>query len=335
MALRLRSGPVRASGLLAGILILTACAPMDGGDDLRPWKSALLRDHPLAGRIWLSDEARFTAPHGLIERLSARKYVLLGERHDNPDHHRIQAWITDRLIARGRRPALVMEMFRAGQQTRIDAYLTANPGDSLGLGKAIGWGGSGWPPWRHYEPIVRPVVRDGLPLIAANLSRGTLRAVVRRGFKALTSERLRVLNLQHPIAKDTLAAMDREIADAHCGFLDARKARPFTRVQLLRDARFAEALRLGAARAKGAILIAGAGHARRDRGVPLHLQRAGVEPRDVFALGIIEVSENGNMALSYGAVYGTERPPFDAVWFTPRQARKDPCEKFKTFRKKK
>jgi uncharacterized iron-regulated protein len=320
---------------LAGILILAACAPLDRGDDLPPWKSALLRDHSLTGRIWLSDEARFIPPQALIERLSARKYVLLGERHDNPDHHRIQAWITNRLIARGRRPALVMEMIRAQKQAKIDAYLTANPGDSLGLGKAIGWGGSGWLPWRHYEPIVRPVVGNGLPFIAANLSRGTLRAVVRRGFKALTSERRRALNLQQPMGKDTLAAMDRELADAHCGFLDARKARPFTRVQLLRDARFAEALRLGAARAKGAILIAGAGHARSDRGVPYHLRRGGAAQGDVFALGIVEVSENENGPAAYGAIYGTERPPFDAVWFTPRQARKDPCEKFKTFRKKK
>jgi uncharacterized iron-regulated protein len=308
---------------------------MDGGDDLRPWKSALLRDHPLTGRIWLPDEARFIPPHRLIERLSPRRFVLLGERHDNPDHHRIQAWITARLIARGRKPALVMEMFPTRQQAEIDAYLAAHPGDSAGLGKAMGWGGSGWPPWRHYEPIVRPVVAKGLPLVAANLSRDILRAVIKKGFKALPSERLRVLNLQQPIPKNLLAAMDREIADAHCGFLDAGRTRPFTRIQLLRDARFAEALRQGAARSESAVLIAGAGHARRDRGVPLHLQRAGIKPRDFFSLGIIEVSENENAPLSYGAAYGTDHLPFDAVWFTPRQARKDPCEKFKNFRKKK
>jgi len=338
MTSRARSRAVRAGSLgvlLAGILSLTACAPMESGDELRPWKSALLRDHPLTGRIWLPDEARFIPPHVLMDKLSARKFVLLGERHDNPDHHRIQAWITNRLIARGRKPALVMEMFRAPQQSKIDAYLTAHPGDSAGLGKAMGWGGSGWPAWRHYEPIIRPVVGKGLALIAANLSRNTLRAAVKNGFKALTNETLRALNLQHPIPKDILAAMDREIADSHCGFLDARRTRPFTRIQLLRDARFAEAMRRGDTRSEGAVLIAGAGHARRDRGVPLHLQRAGIKPREIFTLGIIEVSENENAPLSYGATYGAKRPPFDAVWFTPRQARKDPCKKFKNFRKRK
>ena len=333
----MRSGPVRASGLgvlWAGVLMLAACAPLDGGDDLRPWKSGLLRDHPLAGRIWLPDEARFIPPDGLIERLWERKFVLLGERHDNPDHHRIQAWITGRLIGRGRRPALVMEMFRARQQASIDAYLKAHPGDSLGLGKATGWDGSGWPDWRHYEPMVRPVVAKGLPLIAANLSRRTIRRTVKGGLESLAPERLRALNLDRPIKARTLAAMDREIVAAHCGLFKAGRARPFTQIQLLRDARFAEALRRGAAGWQGAVLITGAGHARRDRGVPLHLQRAGIEPGDIFALGIVEVSENENAPVSYGAVYGVERPPFDAVWFTPRQARKDPCERFKSSRKK-
>ncbi len=337
MASGLRSGPVRANGsgvLLAGALMLAACAPLDAGDDIRSWKSALLRDHPLVGRIWLPDEARFIPPHGLLDRLSTRKFVLLGERHDNADHHRIQAWITGRLIVRGRRPALVMEMFRARQQAEIDAYLAAHPGDSPGLGKATGWGGSGWPDWRHYEPIVRPVVAKGLPLIAANLSRDKLRRIVKGGFGSLAPERLRALNLDRPIKAPMLAAMDREIVEAHCGLLDAGRARPFTRIQLLRDARFAEALRRGAARSQGAVLITGSGHARRDRGVPLHLQRAGIEPRAIFALGIVEVAEDVNTPVSYGAVYGVERPPFDAVWFTPRKARKDPCEKFKASRKK-
>ena len=332
MASRLRCGPVRASVLLAGALVLAACAPLGAGADLRPWKAGLLRDHPLTGRIWLPNEARFIPPERLIERLWATKFILLGERHDNPDHHRIQAWITARLIGRGRRPALVMEMFRAPQQATIDAYLNAHPGDSAGLGKATGWDRSGWPDWRHYEPMVRPVVAKGLPLIAANLSRRTLRRVVKGGLRSLAPERLRALFLDRPIEAGTLAAMDREIVEAHCGLLKAGRARPFTRIQVLRDARFAEALRRGAAGSGGAVLIAGAGHARRDRGVPLHLRRAGAAPRDIFALGIVEVSEKQFTPPSYGAAYGVERPPFDAVWFTPRQARKDPCEKFKSSR---
>ncbi len=300
-----------------------------------PWKSTLLRSHPLTGRIWLSHERRFINPGELAQRLMKAKYVGLGERHDNPDHHRIQAWITAGLIKHGARPALVMEMFRSNQQTKIDAHLAAHPGDAKGLGKAAGWPRSGWPPWRQYLPIVEPFVAEGLPLIAANLPRSRLRSVISHGYGALTQPERSSLRLEHPVAVEILDAMDSEIADAHCGFLKRANARPFTRVQLLRDALFAKAMREAAQRAQGAILIAGAGHVRRDRGVPYHLRRAGVKSSEIFALGIIEVAKDATLPGQYGTPYGVARPPFDAVWFTPRTARSDPCDGFKKYRKKK
>ena len=327
---------------VAMAMALGACAQQSGSAPsaaenvgFTPWKSTLLLDHPLTGRIWLTKARRFVTTRELLARMAKAKYVALGERHDNPDHHRIQAWITARLIERGRRPALIMEMFQANKQAMIDAHLAAQPGDSLRLGKATQWARSGWPPWRQYEPIVRPVVAQGLPLIAANLPRKRLRAIIGKGFKALSAEERRALRPRRPFPKDMLDAMDQEIADAHCGFLKKSRARPFTRVQLVRDALFARAMRRGAAKADGAILITGAGHARNDRGVPHHLQRAGVGRDEILALGIVEVAKDAPLPDQYGAVYGAALPPFDAVWLTPRMARPDPCERFKKYRKKK
>ena len=345
MAMSLLRNPAKVSGpwlSITAAMMLVACAPKDttgtsetDNPNFEPWISTLLTDHALAGRIWSPKERRFMTPGELIQRMSKAKFVLLGERHDNPDHHRIQAWITVNLIKRGRRPALVMEMFRANQQPKIDDHLGANPGDSKGLGKATGWTGSGWPPWSQYEPIARPIVDRGLRLLAANLSRHTLRSVIRGGIEVLGKSRMRALYLDRPVSQKMLEAMDIEIAHAHCGFLDRSKARPFARIQLLRDALFAEAMRKGAAKGDGAILIAGTGHTRNDRGVPNHLTRAAIEPRDILALGIVEATENFSRPDQYGAVYGARRLPFDAVWFSPRTARPDPCDKFKKFRKKK
>lgn len=297
------------------------------------WVSGEERDHPLAGRVWLPGKGRFLHPGAIVGRAARARFVLLGERHDNPDHHRIQAWVTARLIAVGRRPALVMEMFRAGQQARIDAHIKARPGDVEGLGAAAGWAQSGWPPWDQYAPIARPVVARGLPVIAANLDRKTIRAVLEEGFDALAPTEARALALDAPFADPMLDAMDREIVDAHCGHIDRAKARPFTRAQILRDARFASVM--ATAPTDGAVLIAGAGHVRRDRGVPYHLERRGVQRNDIFTLGIVEVVAGQASPEAYGAAYGVERPPFDAVWFTPRTAREDPCKAFESINKKK
>jgi hypothetical protein len=126
--------------------------------------------------------------------------------------------------------------------------------------------------------------------------------------------------------------------------VDAKKARPFTRIQVVRDASFAaamirgsaigEAMALGAPGSGGAILIAGAGHVRTDRGVPFYLKRKGIIAADIFALGFVEVAEGEAEPEAYAARYGAARMPFDAVWFTPKRSREDPCAKFRKQRKK-
>lgn len=63
---------------------VAACSTMS-------WKSPLGRDHSLTGRIWDVSSARFIDRETLVERLAGADFVLLGERHDNPDHHMQQA----------------------------------------------------------------------------------------------------------------------------------------------------------------------------------------------------------------------------------------------------
>lgn len=334
---------------LALTLIMTAACsfkpPLPAPLPVPPWQSTELRDHPLTGKIWLPKEDEFTSPAELFALAARSRYLLLGERHDNADHHSIQAWITGARIGRGARPALVMEMFRESQQAAIDAHLHARPGDSGGLGAAAGWSGTGWGPWSQYEPIVRPVVQNRLLLIAANISRARIREIYSKGYAAIEKDRLRKLGLNRPLAATILAQIDKEIAHSHCGMVDAKKARTFTRIQVVRDASFAaamirgssigEAMALGAPGGGGAILITGAGHARTDRGVPLHLRRKGISAREIFSLGLVEVAKGKTEPAAYAATYSAAHVPFDAVWFTPRRPREDPCKKFKKQRKKK
>jgi len=338
---RFRCMAVRALGL-SGFLFLASCGstPVDAPVVTEPlpyppWRSVLSQDHPLAGRIWVPGEKDFITPGVLVRRMSKARYVSLGETHDNPDHHRIQAWITGALIDGGARPALVMEMFGAERQKAIDAHLKARPRDSRGLGSAAEWPARGWPAWTHYEPIVRPVIRAGLPVIAANLSRTTIKDVSGKGFAALGTARLRTLGLDKPLPTEVLFAIDRQIAESHCGMIEASQARPFTRIQAARDASFASAMVRGARSGGAAILIAGTGHVRRDQGVPLHLRRTGARNPEILSLALIEVVKDRTDPAAYAEAYGTKDLPFDAVWFTARQEREDPCKEFGSRRKNK
>ena len=96
------------------------------------------------GRSTGSRTARGWSEAALVADASGADFVLIGERHDNPEHHRLQA----RLVAalqRGHGPrAVAFEMIPAWRQLEIVEYLAAD-GDPAGLGEAIAWDAGGWP----------------------------------------------------------------------------------------------------------------------------------------------------------------------------------------------
>ena len=71
-----------------------------------PWQARFGQDHPLIGQIWDVEPARFIDTTTLVQRLTNGRFVLLGEKHDNPDHHRLQAWILRAVLDASRRPAV-------------------------------------------------------------------------------------------------------------------------------------------------------------------------------------------------------------------------------------
>jgi uncharacterized iron-regulated protein len=291
-----------------------------------PWQAPLGRDHALVGRIWDVAGARFIPPATLVERLAASRFVLLGERHDHPDHHRLQAWVLRRLVEAGRRPAVGFEMFAVDDEPAIARYLATRPSNAAGLGDAVGWRRRGWPDWQLYQPIADVALQAGLPVVAANLPQTTARAVAERGLAALDAAQVQRLGLQQPLPPDLQAAMAREIREAHCGHASEAAVAAMVTVQQARDAQMAERL-AAAAEGDGAVLIAGAGHVRTDYGVPLHLRRRAPDAA-VASLAFLEVRPDRTEATAYAQRWQRTALPFDYVWFTPRLDELDPCRKF-------
>ena len=294
-----------------------------------PWVSEHARDHPLAGRIWQTAQGRFVAPEAVAAALGKARFVLLGEKHDNADHHRIQAWLVGSMIAAGRRPALAFEMFASDQQAALDGHLAARPKDAAGIGAAVNWAKSGWPDWELYQPIAQAALDGGAAILAANLPRPLRRALARTGVSALGAERVAALGLDRPLPEELAAPLREAIAVSHCRQLPESMIGPMATVMTARDAQMAEALRRGAELAghDGAILIAGIGHTRNDRAVPFHLRRA-EGTASIVSLGLVEVENGAREPAAYAAHFGTASLPFDFVWFTPIADPDDPCEKF-------
>src|SRR5207245_9808486 len=96
------------------------------------WESPAERAHPLVGRIWDVKAGTFIPEDTLVARLVASRFVLLGERHDNPDHHVLQAKLVRAIVAAGRRPAVGFEMLATDDAPAIVRYLARSPKDAAG-----------------------------------------------------------------------------------------------------------------------------------------------------------------------------------------------------------
>lgn len=269
--------------------------------------------HPLEGRIVLSASGASITPDELLARAAAADAILLGETHDNPAHHALQAWIVARLEAGGAKPMVVFEMIGADQAAPLARHL--ENGDAAGIGPALGWEKSGWPDWEFYRPIAQAV---GGRVKAGNLSKEDTRAMG-KGMPA--AELVARLGLAAPLPETIRLALEAEIRESHCNMLPESAIPAMVAVQRARDAMMAEAV----AEVEGkAVLIAGSGHVRTDFAVPRHL---GARKR-AFAIAFIEVEEGADTAQDYRRHYAGQALPFDAVWFTARQPREDPCQAF-------
>jgi uncharacterized iron-regulated protein len=315
----------RPAPLLALVpLLAVACA---SGSRAAGPGTLLHRDHPLAEKIWDVRAERFIDEATLHQALVAADFVLLGETHDNPEHHQLQARALAALVAAGRRPAVAFEMLDVAQQPRIDEALAGPPPhDPDALALAVQWAKGGWPAFALYRPVFEVALRAGLPIAAANLSRKQVHEVVRTGASSLGPEVRAMLERAGPLSKEATDEIRDEMYESHCREMPRAMLDPFVTMQRARDAQMAERL-LAVARGRhdGAVLVAGSGHVRTDRAVPSYLGREAPE-RARRSVAFLEVSESLRTPADYAAAFRTSGLPFDFVVFTPASPREDPCQ---------
>jgi uncharacterized iron-regulated protein len=220
--------------------------------------------------------------------------LVFGEQHDQPDQQRQVAEAVQQLAAEGRLAAVVLEMAERGRDTR------ALPRDAseARAREALAW--SGWP-WEAYAAVVMNAVRAGVPVLGGNQPRAEMRAAM--ADTALDAQ-------VPPAARDKLTEA---VRSGHCNLLPAAQEPGMVRVQIARDRAIAatvHAALAGAAPGQQVLLLTGAQHASRDRGVPLHLD-AGT------SLRVVMFGESG---------IGLQADEWRPAAVTPQP---DPCEAFR------
>ncbi|TVQ52022.1 MAG: hypothetical protein EA355_15860 [Rhodobacteraceae bacterium] len=283
-------------------------------------------DHPLAGQVIKTATGRALDPAGLLAALAGADVVVLGEVHDNAEHHMAQAWLVSELAP----AALAFEMIPRGMEGVLER-LRAEGAPLAVIGAALEWESRGWPDWGLYAPIL--AAAPDAPITGGELGREASALAMREGAEAAARRGIgaaaRLYRLDRPFDSETQAAAVAQQVAAHCDAIPEHVGERMVEAQRLRDAAFADAvLRARALGEDGLVaLIAGSGHARIDRGAPLFLNKARPD-LSVVSLAMVEAREGAYDWRGYAQGPGDAAPVFDFVWFTAPAVREDPCEAF-------
>ncbi|HVY41542.1 MAG TPA: ChaN family lipoprotein [Hyphomicrobiaceae bacterium] len=348
MADRLRLRRRLQAGLRIGLALsaLAAAGGMARAESPPPaglppgfqWSSSGLRDHPLVGRLWSTATRSFVSLAAFEDAMGRATFVLLGEVHDNPDAHALQGWAVSARAKRQPLPGVVFEHITTRQQSALDeldelkrsAGRPATPDD---LFRLLEWKKGSWPSEDVFAPLFSSVLAANVPIYPASPPREQVRAVA-RGDQSQLSEGERVrLQLDAPMPQDLEQSLATELRGSHCGAIPEQAIGPMAIAQRYRDAAFADAMLAAADKHGVALLIAGNGHVRTDRGVPWHL-RARAPDKPIVSIMFLEVEEGRLDPDAYLPHDPAGKAAADFALFTPRVERGDPCEGMTHPRKK-
>lgn len=276
----------------------------------------LMTDHPLVDTVWDLKTGKQISQVELWKRAADKDHILVGEKHDNPRHHEIQAEALKQMSAAGRNPFIVMEMI---EPKHLKWLKELKPKDVAGLADKLEWEKRGWPAWRMYEPIFNEAAEFGMRVVPGAPERELLLKVGQG--KQPSEEKAKSLRWNQQYSEEQDNSLLDELERSHCGVVPRENLGPMVGMQRIKDASMASFMRTAKNSERGSILIAGNGHTRKDRGVPWWLDNKD----STLNLAAVEVGA-GKDQLSDYSLADVNR--FDYVWFTGRVETTDPCEKY-------
>lgn len=296
------------------LLLLAGCTSTQL-DQAEKWQSQLHTEHALVGMIWDSQADEYIGADELLTRIEGVSYLLLGEKHDNPDHHALQLRALDHVLQTDKVSAVSFEMMSSEQQPLLED-LSSSPLRSLGqINEYLQWDNDGWN-WEYYGPLLHSAIQADVSINAANISNEEMMQV----YGAPTAA-----EIEGVLDEQTMVALEKDIDDSHCGLLPESQFPAMVRVQQARDFAMAGSLASNTEQ-QLQVLIAGNYHIRRDLGVPNYLlkRQSSLEESQIVSLAFMEVDVASNDPADYLQQFGSVKA-YDYIWFTPAVSAEDYC----------
>lgn len=231
----------------------------------------------------------------IVKAAEGKRFVFVGESHDQLQHHRTQAGVINALVAAGRDVVVGFEMFTRDNQASLAPWTRGFWTDDEFIERSsweTQWGFD----FKIYKPIFDATKEHGLPMIALNVPRDWIRQIGSEGPMSLTPEQKQwvpslylqdkthreifdVMMFGHPPGarlENTYAAMvawDEGMADTALTYMDSR---------------FNSNLVM--------VIVVGSGHMMYDRGINYRVARRTGES----SLNVLCITSEGARQVSRG-----------------------------------
>ena len=204
---------------------------------------------PLAGKIWDLNNRHFITEKVLVSEIAKSDWVLLGENHENEEHHAIEQNLIEAISDAGKLGNVALEMANQKQQDALDKHRN----NQLVTKEELNWS-SGWP-WDWYGGLVKTALAEAQRVIATDLTRD-------QQMQAYMNDEIELPTGPYR------EFMDDILYESHCGKLPKSQLSNMLRVQIARDKAMHSAL-INNNTNKVDVFIAGTMHTRYDTGIPL------------------------------------------------------------------
>ena len=208
----------------------------------------------------------------IIERISSKKIIYVGESHDNFAHHNIQLQVIKGLYKKNKKIAIGMEMFQTPFQKVLDEYIAGSLDERQFLKGAEYFKRWGFD-YNLYKPIIDFARAEKIPVVALNVRREIVDKVSKGGMDSLSEEEKQVVPAQMDFSDGYYRDRLKEVFEKHKG-LTERDFSSFYQSQVLWDETMSQSvdefLKSNPDYQKDGqmIVLAGSGHLAYGSGIP-------------------------------------------------------------------